>query len=135
MLCVIKFIKKLLIQIAIPKHTSVSCLAWNQQSGYIAVGGDDGMLKVLKLESGKNLARILHSISVVFLIRNTWFIIYYQSSNHQIGGGGNLSMNLSLEGHSGQLQVATWNEIHQKLTTSDQHGVIIVWMLYKVKPI
>lgn len=41
-------------------------------------------------------------------------------------------MNLSLEGHSGQLQVATWNEVHQKLTTSDQHGVIIVWMLYKV---
>lgn len=81
MLCVIKFIKNLLIQIAIPKHTSVSCLAWNQQSGYIAVGGDDGMLKVLKLESGKNLARILHSISVVFLIRKTWFIIYYQSSN------------------------------------------------------
>lgn len=41
-------------------------------------------------------------------------------------------MNLSLEGHTGQLKVATWNEIHQKLTTSDEHGVIIVWMLYKV---
>lgn len=54
-----EIIKIILIQIAIPKHTSVSCLAWNQQSGYIAVGGDDGMLKVLKLESGKNLTRIL----------------------------------------------------------------------------
>lgn len=48
------------------------------------------------------------------------------------GGGGNLSMNLSLEGHNGQLRVATWNEVFQKLTTSDEHGVIIVWMLYKV---
>lgn len=48
------------------------------------------------------------------------------------GGGGNLSMNLSLEGHTGQLQVAVWNEVYQKLTTSDEHGVIIVWMLYKV---
>ncbi|XP_037297786.1 WD repeat-containing protein 35 isoform X3 [Manduca sexta] len=47
------------------------------------------------------------------------------------GGGGNLSMNLSLEGHTGQLRVAIWNEIFQKLTTSDEHGVIIVWMLYK----
>jgi WD repeat-containing protein 35 len=44
----------------------------------------------------------------------------------------NLSMNQTLEGHSGQIQVITWNEIHQKLTTSDQFGLIIVWMLYKV---
>ncbi|XP_050549638.1 WD repeat-containing protein 35 isoform X2 [Spodoptera frugiperda] len=47
------------------------------------------------------------------------------------GGGGNLSMNLSLEGHTGQVCVAIWNEVFQKLTTSDEHGVIIVWMLYK----
>ncbi|XP_045510780.1 WD repeat-containing protein 35 isoform X2 [Colias croceus] len=84
--------------IAIPKQSNVTCLSWNQSSGYIAVGGEDGMLKVLKLESG---------------------------------GGGNLSMNLSLDGHSGRVCVAIWNEIFQKLTTSDEHGVIIVWMLYK----
>lgn len=45
----------------------------------------------------------------------------------------NLSMNQTLEGHSGQIQVVTWNEVHQKLTSSDQYGLIIVWMLYKVK--
>lgn len=44
----------------------------------------------------------------------------------------NLSMNQTLEGHSGKIQVITWNEQHQKLTTSDQNGLIIVWMLYKV---
>ncbi|XP_072936540.1 WD repeat-containing protein 35 isoform X2 [Epargyreus clarus] len=86
-------------KIAIPKQSNVTCISWNHASGYIAVGGEDGMLKVLKLESA--------------------------------GGGGNLSMNLSLEGHTGQLAVATWNEVFQKLTTSDEHGVIIVWMLYK----
>ncbi|XP_063529185.1 WD repeat-containing protein 35 [Cydia strobilella] len=85
-------------KIAIPKQSNVTCISWNHSSGYIAVGGEEGMLKVLKLESG---------------------------------GGGNLSMNLSLEGHTGQLQVAIWNEVYQKLTTSDEHGVIIVWMLYK----
>lgn len=85
-------------KIVIPKQSNVSCMSWNHSSGYIAVGGEDGMLKVLKLESG---------------------------------GSGNLSMNLSLEGHSGQLRVAIWNEVHQKLTTSDEQGVIIVWMLYK----
>lgn len=29
------------------------------------------------------------------------------------------------------MQVITWNEAHKKLTTSDQNGVIIVWMIYK----
>ncbi|XP_067559738.1 WD repeat-containing protein 35 isoform X6 [Pseudorca crassidens] len=43
----------------------------------------------------------------------------------------NLSMNQTLEGHSGSVQVVTWNEQYQKLTTSDQNGLIIVWMLYK----
>jgi len=41
-------------------------------------------------------------------------------------------MNQTLEGHGGQIQVVTWNEVHQKLTSSDQYGLIIVWMLYKV---
>ncbi|XP_013181015.1 PREDICTED: WD repeat-containing protein 35 isoform X2 [Papilio xuthus] len=85
-------------KIAIPKQSNVNCISWNHATGYIAVGGEDGMLKVLKLESG---------------------------------GGGNLSMNLTLEGHTGHLEVAIWNEVFQKLTTSDEHGVIIVWMLYK----
>jgi hypothetical protein len=34
---------------------------------------------------------------------------------------------------SGAVQVVTWNEQYQKLTTSDQYGLIIVWMLYKGK--
>lgn len=45
----------------------------------------------------------------------------------------NLSMNQTLEGHTGTIQVVTWNESHQKLTSSDQSGLIIVWMLYKVR--
>ena len=32
---------------------------------------------------------------------------------------------------SGAVQVVTWNGQYQKLTTSDQYGLIIVWMLYK----
>lgn len=43
----------------------------------------------------------------------------------------NLSMNQSLEGHTESIRVITWNETHKKLTTSDENGVIIVWMLYK----
>lgn len=40
-------------QIAIPKQSNVNCISWNHATGYIAVGGEDGMLKVLKLESGR----------------------------------------------------------------------------------
>ena len=32
---------------------------------------------------------------------------------------------------TGAVQVVTWNEHFQKLTTSDQYGLIIVWILYK----
>lgn len=32
---------------------------------------------------------------------------------------------------AGSVQVITWNEQFEKLTTSDQNGLIIVWMLYK----
>jgi len=31
----------------------------------------------------------------------------------------------------GHVQVLAWNEAHSKLTSSDQNGLIIVWMLYK----
>lgn len=41
-----------ILQIAIPKQSNVTCISWNHSSGYIAVGGEEGMLKVLKLESG-----------------------------------------------------------------------------------
>ena len=44
-------------------------------------------------------------------------------------------MNQPLEGHNGRVQVITWNEQFKKLTTSDEFGLIIVWMLYRVWPI
>ncbi|XP_015772966.1 PREDICTED: WD repeat-containing protein 35-like [Acropora digitifera] len=43
----------------------------------------------------------------------------------------NLSMNQNLDKHSGAVQIVAWNEQYQKLTTSDQYGLIIVWILYK----
>ena len=43
----------------------------------------------------------------------------------------NLSMNQTLEGHNGAVVCVCWNENYRKLTTSDQYGLIIVWMLHK----
>lgn len=40
-------------------------------------------------------------------------------------------MNQTLEGHAGSVVCCTWNPVHRKLTTSDEKGLIIVWMLHK----
>jgi WD repeat-containing protein 35 len=82
-------------------QTPMNMVAWNQDKGYIAVGGDGGLLKIFKLDSGKGQ------------------------------GGGNFSMNQALQGHSGMIQVIQWNDQYQKLTTSDEAGLIIVWMMHK----
>lgn len=85
----------------------MNCVQWSAENGWIAVGGEDGLLKILRLDSGKEKSK-------------------------NVGGTANLSMNQTLEGHSGQIQIIAWNEQYQKLTSSDDNGLIIVWMLHKV---
>lgn len=63
-----------------PNGTPLNAIGWNEERGWIACGGNDGLLKVIKLESGKGQ------------------------------GGGNLSMNQNLQGHQGAVQVINWNE-------------------------
>mmetsp|Transcript_12201 Transcript_12201/g.31343 ORF Transcript_12201/g.31343 Transcript_12201/m.31343 type:complete len:1210 (-) Transcript_12201:196-3825(-) len=92
-------------KIAIPHNLALQVVAWNSSQGWIACGGEGGLLKVLKLES--------------------------QNEKGAAGGQGNLSMNQTLEGHQGTIMVVTWNENYRKLTTSDQNGLIIVWMLHR----
>nr|CAB3267696.1 WD repeat-containing protein 35 [Phallusia mammillata] len=96
-------------KIAIPNNISLHCLSWNKEEGYIACGGADGLLKVLKLES--NLSK--------------------DANIRGLAAPSNLSMNQTMEGHSGTVKVVTWNNHYQKLTTSDHKGLIIVWMLFK----
>lgn len=86
-------------------------MSWNKDQGYIAVGGDDGLVKVLKLEALSSSAQTKGSLAA----------------------SSNLSMNQTLEGHKAPVQVVTWNDSMSKLTTSDRDGVIMVWMLYKVR--
>ncbi|XP_053191008.1 WD repeat-containing protein 35 [Scomber japonicus] len=95
-------------KIAIPNNIHLKCVSWNKDQGFIACGGDDGLLRVLKLETQIDDAKV-----------------------RGLAAPSNLSMNQTLDGHSGAVQVVTWNEQYEKLTTSDQNGLIIVWMLYK----
>ncbi|PAA80196.1 hypothetical protein BOX15_Mlig011636g3, partial [Macrostomum lignano] len=94
-------------KIAIPNNVKLQSLSWNKENGYLACGGDDGLLKILKLESQPD-GRV-----------------------KGLAAPSNLTMNQSLEGHSGGVHTIAWNEGHQKITTSDTNGLIIVWMFYK----
>lgn len=91
-------------KIAIPHNLSLEVVAWNSAQGWIACGGERGLLKVLKLDA---------------------------QEGSKAAGGSNLSMNQTLEGHQGNIMVVVWNENFRKLSTSDQHGLIIVWMLHR----
>ena len=76
----------ILHQIAIPNNTKLQCIGWNREDGYIACGGDGGLLKVLKLESGKD------------------------GKVKGLAAPSNLSMNQTLDGHNGQIQVCLKHE-------------------------
>ncbi|KAF8790747.1 WD repeat-containing protein 35 [Argiope bruennichi] len=93
-------------KIALPKSINMKSIAWNKTHGYIACGGEGGLLKVLKLESRREI-----SASVV--------------------NSSSLSTNQSLEGHTGNVSLVQWNEPYQKLTSCDTNGFIMVWMEHK----
>ncbi|CAB0034919.1 unnamed protein product [Trichogramma brassicae] len=110
-------------KIAIPNNVRLNCIAWNQKKGYIAVGGEDGLLKVIRADTS--------STTTTTTAEPTSNSSGGRGRNSTNNASSSLSMNQSLEGHNGHVQVVTWNEEHLKLTSSDQNGVIIVWMLFK----
>nr|XP_009858071.1 WD repeat-containing protein 35 [Ciona intestinalis] len=95
-------------KIAIPNGVALHCISWNKEHGYIACGGDDGLLKVLKLETQPSKDAKIRGLAAP----------------------SNLSMNQTMEGHNGIVKVVTWNNHYQKLTSSDEKGLIIVWMMF-----
>lgn len=46
------------------------------------------------------------------------------SNRGMLAAPSNIAMNQTLEGHSSNIQVIAWNNVHQKLTTSDAKGTI-----------
>jgi WD repeat-containing protein 35 len=44
----------------------------------------------------------------------------------------NVTMNQTLEGHNGTVVNVSWNNNYRKLTSTDEKGLIIVWVLFKV---
>uniref|UniRef100_A0A915D9I2 Anaphase-promoting complex subunit 4-like WD40 domain-containing protein n=1 Tax=Ditylenchus dipsaci TaxID=166011 RepID=A0A915D9I2_9BILA len=89
--------------------STFTCIAWMLNRGYVAVGGNDGSLRVMLLNLEQD--RMQSSSSATGTL-NPWL------SSQQ------------LEGHtaSAQVKLLCWNEVYQKLASSDDAGLIIVWM-------
>ena len=51
-------------KVAIPDGKRVRVLSWDPEGGWLASGGDDGMLKVLKLELDESLEATTHARGV-----------------------------------------------------------------------
>ena len=112
-------------KIAIPHNIHLEVISWNLAQGWIACGGERGLLKVIRLESSTEAGAASAITSAVNQIAGDG------TKNEPKAASSNLSMNQTLEGHQGTIMVITWNEGFRKLTTSDQNGLIIVWMLHR----
>ncbi|KAJ4459771.1 putative voltage-gated potassium channel subunit beta [Paratrimastix pyriformis] len=86
-------------KVEIPNKIRLHCVSWNSEQGWISCGGENGLLKVLKLDP----------------------------DNPQ-GGGRGLSYNHSVAGHKTAVTKVSWNEHYRKLTTADSTGLIMVWI-------
>ncbi|KAI8815756.1 uncharacterized protein EV422DRAFT_581893 [Fimicolochytrium jonesii] len=113
-------------KIAIPNGIKLRTVAWDNDQGWIACGGEDGLLKVLKLEDASAKKEIAAVATAPDHATGKQAAAAAAPST-----AANLSMNQTLQGHSGSVVVSTWNLHHRKLTTSDSSGLIIVWILYK----
>lgn len=101
-------------KIALANQKKIYCLSWSHQTGFIACGADNGLLKVLRLEDQPALNDKKES-----------------DNQSEQAHSRFLTMNQSLEGHSNSVIHLSWNDKHEKLISSDVNGLIIVWMFYK----
>ena len=110
-------------KVGIPNNNRVECISWSSEQGWIACGGEKGLLKILKLDDQKTALNPQSQMTVSTTSG--------QSVQNTQPGGAGLPVNQTLEGHSGAVKCVIWNEAYKKLTTSDENGLIIVWMLHK----
>lgn len=102
-------------KIAIPGQLNLHSISWNALEGWIACGGDGGILKVLKLEQSDQY--IVNSDDIA------------RAQFGSIAAQNNLSSNQTLQNHKDRVSLIAWNEVERRLTSGDATGVINVWRL------
>ncbi|KAJ1508171.1 WD repeat-containing protein 35, partial [Coelomomyces lativittatus] len=99
-------------KISIPNDIQLKCVGWENNLNWLACGGEDALLKALKLETEFSTKQTKTSLDPPQM----------QS---------NLSLSQTLDGHSGTLLKIKWNRPFSKLTTADSNGMVIVWIQHK----
>ena len=106
-------------KVSIPNGLRLNHISWDGYRGWIACGGEGGLLKVLKLETKAD-----------------------SGAHRGVTAPTTLEFNQTLGGHSGKdtkdnqpsnVLKVSWNEESEKLTSSDANGLIIVWNYNKQK--
>jgi WD repeat-containing protein 35 len=85
-----------------PNSAIIGCIAWDQNTGCLCCGAAGGLVKLINIEAGED--------------------------------GKSSVSTATLEGHQSQGHEVTaccWSEKHNRLTTADKSGHIIVWAQHK----
>lgn len=99
-----------------PQGANVRCVAWSADDNFLACGCENGMLKVLKIEGAQANVGVGKE-------GNDAKTPNVNLNRGLLAAPSNIAMNQTLEGHSSNIQVIAWNNVHQKLTTSDAKGL------------
>lgn len=132
------FIESQIFQIAIASSKELCCIAWMKNCGHIAIGGDEGSLRVLQLpsEGGRWWSCQFDKFQVgrfrkvaqrpIQSIQPSWRPhIQRLACSHLI------IVVLIVHSIAVKVELADWNEVHQKLATSDDAGLIVVWISHQ----
>jgi WD repeat-containing protein 35 len=92
-------------KVTIQKNSVITCISCNNQTNTLAIGGDNGFLKVVQIDLSK------------------------QRKNPDGTAASPLTFSQTLTAHKSKVIIVTWNDSYDKLTSCDEEGVIVVWRL------
>jgi len=92
-------------KVTIQKNLVMSNISCNSNTNFLAIGGEAGFLKVVKIDLSK------------------------QRKNPDGTAASPLTFTQNLTTHKNKITIVTWNSIYDKLTTCDEEGVIVVWKM------
>jgi WD repeat-containing protein 35 len=88
-------------KVTVHNSAKLSKISSNKNSNFLGIGGSEGFVKVVQIDLTKKAPD---------------------------GGNANpLTFTQNLVCHKKKINVICWNDVHDKLSTSDEEGVIVVW--------
>ena len=90
-------------KLVISQNADVHSMSWHSMTDQLAIGGDNGMLKILKVEDA------------------------HDPQNEQQQAQPKISVDSIDSKHLGAIGTLNWNETYRKLTSVDNKGRMVIW--------